>query len=640
VANALFPRPVRTGVRLASAPYRSHFAPDHVPALLRTWVTPRGRQAKIRAVAQQGEHQNGVTDASGLPPWARELKERIEARTTSVFVLHFNVADEVSCGDRFVPLPDFLAQWLVGDKQAIVYDRSRGLRFSDADTEARFRKVTGLSQASEAVTRRALTALGETGPPERGLPSEPAKVLPLLEATVRSGCFGPEADPALLILIGYAETLVPDAELSSMNDADRTNLVTFLRWAGDPEILGSGAVIILTVANLADLHAQLRGTASRAEVIEVPLPTAAERAEYVRHLQAGNGFAMEMSPEQLAQTTAGLSRLHLRTLCRRAGCRQSPLSYTEVTERKREILRRELHGMIEVVEPALGLNVIGGMEAVKDYFRRVIQAIRDGDHKLVPRGITLVGPPGVGKTALAEALAKECGFNFVKILNPREKWIGQSERNYWRILQALRAMTPVVVLEDEADQSEQTRDEYSGDSGVGNRIRQMRYAFMGDPAIQGQVLWIRISNRPDRLDPAEKRSGRSSERIPLLMPDAVDKARIFEVMPRKHGFPCDVTDFSSVVEHCERRHPAQISGADIEEMTFRAYRRARWRGAAAIGFDDLRWAVDDFIPFQDRQSIEAQERAAVALCSSLQFLPAGRRDLLEAGESAANGGVS
>ena len=432
-----------------------------------------------------------------IPRWARDLKERIDARMTSVFVLHFNVADEVRFGDQFVSIETFLGRWLAGDDRMVVYDRSHGLRFSDHDTEALFRKVTGFTQEAEAAKRRALTALGQAVPPERELPTHPTKVLSLLETAIRSGCFGAREGPALLVLIGYAETLVPDAELSSMSDDDRTNLVTFLRWAADPEILRSGVAIILTVGNLADLHAQLRGPASRVETIEIPLPTLSERAEYIQHLQAANGFTMEMSPEQLAHVTAGLSRLHLKTLCRRASRRDAPLTYTEVTERKREILKRELQGMIEVVEPALGLNVIGGMEAVKTYLRRVVQAIRDGDHKLVPRGITLLGPPGVGKTALAEALAKECGFNFVKIVNPREKWVGQSERNYWRILQALRSMAPVVVLEDEADQSEQMRDEYSGDSGVGNRIRQMRFAFTGDPTIQGQILWIRISNRPD-----------------------------------------------------------------------------------------------------------------------------------------------
>jgi SpoVK/Ycf46/Vps4 family AAA+-type ATPase len=273
------------------------------------------------------------------------------------------------------------------------------------------------------------------------------------------------------------------------------------------------------------------------------------------------------------------------------------------------------------------LDTIGGLAAVKEFLREVIQAIRDGDRKMVPRGITLLGPPGVGKTAVAEALAKECGFNFVKITNPREKWVGASERNYWKILQSLRALTPLVVLEDEADQSEQSRDETSGDSGVSNRLRQMRFEFTGDPTIQGKVLWIRITNRPDRLDPADRRSGRFSERIPLLLPDADERAAIFSIMPKKHGFGTTAVDFTKMTELCEERFPGQTTGADIEEISLRAYRHARVRGARAVGEEDYRWAIADFIPSQSAEVIRRQELMAVSHCSSRRFLPERYRDV-------------
>lgn len=558
-----------------------------------------------------------------VPRWALELKERIRAQTAHIFVLHFNVADLVPFGQEFLPLPLFLSRFLGKEKAILFYDRSKGLSCSDPEVEKLIRRITGYDQEGMLeAQRRALAALGEVFPP-KAFPSHPAKVLPLLEQVFKSGCF---KGRGLLVIIEYAETIWPSADISTLGDEDRTNLVTFLRWAADPEI-GESTTIILTVGNLADLHPRLRYQGSRIEALEIPLPGPEERLAYIHHLLKEDGCKLGITPEQLAHATAGLARLHLQILLKQAKGRDVPLQFEEVKEKKREILKQELYGMIEVVEPAYDLSAIGGLEPVKAFFKGIIQAINDGEVKLVPRGILLMGPPGVGKTALAEALAKECGFNFVKIVNPRERWVGQSERNYWRILQALRALTPLVVLEDEADQSEQSRDEASGDSGVGNRLRQMRFDFTGDPSIQGKVLWIRISNRPDKLDMAERRSGRGSERIPLLLPDREEKLRIFEVMPKKHEFPCAVQDFTGIVRLCEERFPDQISGADIEEISLRAYRRARGRGSRTVEEEDYRWALEDFIPSFSRETLRRQELVAVSLCSSRQFLPERYRSL-------------
>ncbi len=558
------------------------------------------------------------------PRWAVALKERIEAGATSLFILHFNVGDEVPYQGRFIPLPLFLSRFLDSGRPTIFYDRSRGLSFSSKEAEALFRKVTGYHPEVEEKQRAALAALGEI-PPPRMLPSHPSRVLPLLEEIFRSGCFTPKG--GLLVILEYSETIVPSADLSAMGEEDRTNLVTLLRWAADPSLPASKIVVVLLVANLAELHPRLRQQGSRVEAVEIPLPTYEERLAYITYLCQDGGFSLALSPEQLAHATAGLSRHHLKALFRQAKARGLPLRFDEVKQKKQEILKQELSGMIEVVEPLHDLSTIGGLEPVKAFFRQVIQAIREGDLKLVPRGILLMGPPGVGKTALAEALAKECGFNFVRIINPREKWVGQSERNYWRILQTLKALTPLVVLEDEADQSEPSRDEASGDSGVSNRIRQMRFEFLGDPAIQGKVLWIRISNRPDKLDLAERRSGRGSERIPLLLPDREEKRKIFEVMPRRHGFTTTVQDFSRIVDLCEERFPDQLSGADIEEISLRAYRWARGRGATAVEEEDYRFAIEDFIPSFSPEVLRRQELLALSLCSSRRFLPERYRHL-------------
>ena len=69
-------------------------------------------------------------------------------------------------------------------------------------------------------------------------------------------------------------------------------------------------------------------------------------------------------------------------------------------------------------------------------------------------GIVLMGPPGTGKSYLAECFAKECGMLCVRFRPLRQMYVGQSERNQEKAFAAIRALAPVVVIVDESDQAE------------------------------------------------------------------------------------------------------------------------------------------------------------------------------------------
>jgi hypothetical protein len=80
-------------------------------------------------------------------------------------------------------------------------------------------------------------------------------------------------------------------------------------------------------------------------------------------------------------------------------------------------------------------------------------------------------------------------------------------------------------------------------------------------------------------------------------------------------------DFVALADTTDATFPGQITGADIEEISLRAYRHARARGETTVEDGDYRWAIDDFLPALSAETLRAQEAMAVAMCSSRRFLP-------------------
>ena len=156
------------------------------------------------------------------------------------------------------------------------------------------------------------------------------------------------------------------------------------------------------------------------------------------------------------------------------------------------------------------------MEEVKKDLMVIAESIREGRTSRVPMGILFTGPMGTGKTFVAEAFAKECGLTTIKLKNFRSKWVGATEGNLEKILNVIRAIGQVVVIIDEGDRAFGNTDG-EGDGGTSSRVIARIKEFMSDTSNRGRILFLVMTNRPDKLDVDLKRAGRLDRKIPFLV---------------------------------------------------------------------------------------------------------------------------
>ena len=89
--------------------------------------------------------------------------------------------------------------------------------------------------------------------------------------------------------------------------------------------------------------------------------------------------------------------------------------------------------------------------------------------------------------------------------------------------------------------------------------------------------------------------------------------------------------FPSEVETFFLEHSGSLSGADIEAVLVRSHMRSSLLHKAAVDTEDLKAALEDFIPPYYPTEIDLQNLVAVLECTSKSLLPKQYRDI-ERGE--------
>jgi SpoVK/Ycf46/Vps4 family AAA+-type ATPase len=618
-----------------------------------------------------------------LPAWARELSEKYYGQTLAMFVLHGNVRDlaglrgeapednpkpagagasepRAKAPPEFLPLGKFLRTGLFPNRDLVItYDRGSGLSFADPEMQKDFRRaIEGYDQFHGSNFAA-------------GLPRNPDGVLSILDNYLRLRI----ADgKKIALILDFAETLAPAGDNSSLSAEDRNALVTLKRWAQHPVFLAADITICLIAENLAELNPGLVQNPGVA-AIHIPLPDESERLEYIRG--AGPLAAQDdVTPELLANLTAGLKRVQIQNLMAQARQNQRPLTMKFLAGRKKDMIEAESGGFLEFVQSRFNLEMVAGNDAAKSKLKDAAAALRAGKTDVLPMGYVICGPVGTGKTFLTTCFAGEVGIPAVTLKNFRSMWQGVTEANLERVLSLLKAMSPIAVIVDEADAQLGTRSS-SGDSGVGNRVFAQIAAFMGNTELRGKVIWFLLTCRPDLLPVDLKRQGRAEEHIALFYPDTLDERRaLLRAMQKK----CAVT-LAPEVEQYFTDHSSGLSGADIEAVLARARMKCALRsaglaaaggapsaaspasvtldpprsagGAAAgaapptaapasaalpdpggVSAEDVQSVLDDFVPPSYPSEIELQNLVAVLECTSRSLLPeryrkANRGELIE-----------
>ncbi|WP_455756141.1 AAA family ATPase [Sulfurimonas sp.] len=191
----------------------------------------------------------------------------------------------------------------------------------------------------------------------------------------------------------------------------------------------------------------------------------------------------------------------------------------------------EMSSAVESITSDVTFTDIGGISDVKIELEEIIDFMKNPKRyknfgARMPRGVLLVGPPGVGKTMIAKAVAHEAGvpFYYQSGASFVQIYVGMGAKRVHDLFSAAKNNSPSIIFIDEIDAVGKKREGVRNDEREAT-LNQLLTEIDGFEGSSG-VIVIAATNKIEVLDSALLRSGRFDRRIFVELPTKRERQSI------------------------------------------------------------------------------------------------------------------
>ncbi|MBU6453874.1 MAG: AAA family ATPase [Cyanobacteria bacterium REEB67] len=367
---------------------------------------------------------------------------------------------------------------------------------------------------------------------------------------------------------------------------------------------GSRLMVIGATNNDSMLDPALMRAGRMDRRIYFQMPTTEERTELFRYYLGKVVCDPSIDYEQITMLTNGYSPAEIANVVNEAALisRRPGNPSTVNTEMVLQALDRVSVGLersvgntgVELInhDPTIKLADVVGIDDVKKDIAEIVDFLQRGDElrkigAKLPAGALMIGPPGVGKSMLAKAIANEAGVPFFGLSASTliSMFRGQGAAKIRALYTQARKSPAAIVFIDEIDA-------IAGGEGVEGALGGQRSTELNQILVEldglgrSNVVTICATNKEATLDSAFYRSGRFDRKVYIGLPDKEARKSLFKKYIGKIKLAAE-PDLDKLA-----KLSVNFSGADVAACCNEAAILAVRNGQTTVTEKDLEDAID------------------------------------------------